>query len=101
MDSKIKRRAILISIGMILLVVIVAVSGNLSRLKNRFSEKEEEETTESEAPSQIASLTEEEAAGEDGETEDSGNYTKEGFAGSDPSLQVGDDCAPLCGRKLF
>ena len=62
MDSKIKRRAILISIGMILLVVIVAVSGNLSRLKNRFSEKEEEETTESEAPSRIASLTEDEAA---------------------------------------
>ncbi len=101
MDSKIKRRAILISIGMILLVVIVAVSGNLSRLKNRFSEKEEEETTESEAPSRIASLTEEEAAGEDGETEDSGNYAKEGFAGSDPSLQVGDDLRAFMREETF
>lgn len=43
MDSRIKKRAILISAGMILLVVAVAVLGNLSRLKNRFSEKEETE----------------------------------------------------------
>lgn len=100
MDSKIKRRAILISAGMILLVVTVAVFGNLSRLKNRFSEKEETKV-ESEAPSQIDSLAEEETAGDGEETEEPEIYAKEGFAGSDPSLQVGDDLRAFMREETF
>lgn len=100
MDSRIKRRAILISIGMILLVVAVAVLGNLSRLRGRFSEKEETEN-ESEAPSQIDSLTGEESAEDGGEAEDTEIYAKEGFAGSDPSLQVGDDLRAFMREDTF
>lgn len=100
MDSKIKRRAILISAGMILLVVAVAVLGNLSRLKNRFSEKTEMEG-ESEAPSQIDSLTEGESAENVEEEENTEIYAKEGFAGSDPSLQVGDDLRAFMREETF
>lgn len=100
MDSKIKRRAILISAGMILLVVAVAVLGNLSRLKNRFSEKEETEV-ENKAPSQIDSLTEEEPGESAEETENAEIYAKEGFAGSDPSLQVGDDLRAFMREDTF
>lgn len=100
MDSRIKKRAILISAGMILLVVAVAVLGNLSRLKNRFSEKEETES-ESEAPSQIDSLTGEESAEEGEDAEDAEIYAKEGFAGSDPSLQVGDDLRAFMREDTF
>ena len=100
MDSRIKRRAILISAGMILLVVAVAVLGNLSRLKNRFSEKEETEN-EGEAPSQIDSLTGEEPGESGEETEDTEIYAKEGFAGSDPSLQVGDDLRAFMREDTF
>lgn len=100
MDSRIKKRAILISAGMILLVVAVAVLGNLSRLKNRFSEKEETEV-ESEAPSRIDSLTGEEPGENVEETEDAEIYAKEGFAGSDPSLQVGDDLRAFMREDTF
>lgn len=100
MDSRIKKRAILISAGMILLVVAVAVLGNLSRLKSRFSEKEETES-ESEAPSQIDSLTGEESAEEGEDAEDAEIYAKEGFAGSDPSLQVGDDLRAFMREDTF
>lgn len=100
MDSRIKKRAILISAGMILLVVAVAVLGNLSRLKNRFSEKEETEV-ESEAPSRIDSLTGEESAEEGEDAEDAEIYAKEGFAGSDPSLQVGDDLRAFMREDTF
>lgn len=100
MDSRIKKRAILISAGMILLVVAVAVLGNLSRLKNRFSEKEEAEI-ESEVPSQIDSLTGEESAEEGEDAEDAEIYAKEGFAGSDPSLQVGDDLRAFMREDTF
>lgn len=100
MDSRIKRRAILISAGMILLVVAVAVLGNLSRLKNRFSEKEETES-EGEASSQIDSLTGEEPGESGEETEDTEIYAKEGFAGSDPSLQVGDDLRAFMREDTF
>ena len=100
MDSRIKKRAILISAGMILLVVAVAVLGNLSRLKNRFSEKEETES-ESEAPSQIDSLAGEESAEEGEDAEDAEIYAKEGFAGSDPSLQVGDDLRAFMREDTF
>lgn len=100
MDSRIKRRAILISIGMILLVVAVAVLGNLSRIRSRFSVKEETES-ESEATSQIDSLTGEEPAGDSEEAEDAEIYAKEGFAGSDPSLQVGDDLRAFMREDTF
>lgn len=100
MDSKIKRRAILISAGMILLVVAVAVLGNLSRLKYRFSGKTETEG-ESEAPSQIDSLTEEESVENSEEADDAEIYAKEGFAGSDPSLQVGDDLRAFMREETF
>lgn len=86
MDSKIKRRAILISVGAILLVVFVTLFGNASILKRYLPERED---TENAAPSEIDLLvkeTEEESAGED-----AGSYAKEGFAGSDPALQIGDD----------
>lgn len=88
MDSKTKRRAILISIGMILLVVLVTAFGNLSRLKRQFLGREE---TGKETPSEIEPLAEEESAGEDITQENAGNFAKGGFAGSDPSLQVGDN----------
>lgn len=88
MDSKIKRRAILISIGMILLVVLVTVLGNISRLKRWLPGPEEERQ---EVPSEIDSLVEEEMAEEDGTDGALGTYAKEGFAGSDPSLQAGND----------
>ena len=100
MDSRIKRRAILISAGMILLVVAVAVLGNLSRLKNRFSEKEETEN-EGEASSRIDPLTGEEPGESGEETEDTEIYAKEGFAGSDPSLQVGDDLRAFMREDTF
>lgn len=100
MDSRIKRRAILISIGMILLVVAVAVLGNLSRIRSRFSVKEETES-ESEATSQIDSLTGEEPAEDSEEAEDAEIYAKEGFAGSDPSLQVGDDLRAFMREDTF
>ena len=86
MDSRIKRRAILISAGMILLVVLVTVLGNSSGLRRYLSGQENREE---ETPSEIGSLTED--GMEEGEPEDIGSYAKEGFAGSDPSLQVGDD----------
>ena len=85
MDSKIKRRAILISAGAILLLVAVTILGNVSRLKRYLPAQEEESGTQSE----IDSLAEEES--EEDETEDSGSFSREGFAGSDPALQVGDD----------
>ena len=85
MDSKIKRRAILISAGAILLLVAVTILGNVSRLKRYLPVQEEESGTQSE----IDSLPEEES--EEDETEDSGSFSREGFAGSDPALQVGDD----------
>lgn len=86
MDSKIKRRAILISAGMILLVVFTTILGNLSALKRYLPDQEK---TEKEVPSEIDLLAEE----TDGESEtpDAGGFAKEGFAGSDPTLQTGDD----------
>lgn len=84
MDSKIKRRAILISAGAILLVVAATLLGNTSRLKGHLPAREENE-----AQSEIDSLVNETDEGNG--TEDSGNFSKEGFAGSDPALQVGDD----------
>lgn len=86
MDSKIKRRAILISAGAILLVVLAILPGNVSRLKRYLPDKEK---TENGTPSEIDSLVEEENQ-ESGEKAE-GSFAKEGFAGSDPALQVGDD----------
>ncbi len=86
MDSKIKRRAILISAGAILLVVLAVLAGNISELKRYLPD---EGKAESGTPSEIDSLAE----GKDqerGEKEDS-DFAKAGFAGSDPALQVGDD----------
>lgn len=85
MDSRIKRRAILISACMILLVILVTVLGNSTRLKRYLKEQNRKEGN----PSEIDSLTEAEADEE--EPEDPESYAKEGFAGSDPALQVGDD----------
>ena len=87
MDSRIKRRAILISIGMILLVVLVTALGNIPRLKRMLPDQEE---TDTENPSEIDSLVEEPSE-DDGIEDDAENFAREGFAGSDPSLQKGDD----------
>ena len=86
MDSRIKKRAILISAGMILLVVLVTVLGNFSKIKRRMPDEEVKE----EESSQIDSLVETDGEGDEAE-EDAGNYAMEGFAGSDPSLQTGND----------
>ena len=86
MDSRIKKRAILISAGMILLVVLVTVLGNFSKIKRRIPDEEVKE----EESSQIDSLVETDGEGDKAE-EDAGNYAMEGFAGSDPSLQTGND----------
>ena len=96
MDSRIKRRAILISAGMILLVVFVTVLGNSSGLRRYLSKQEKSEEN---APSEIDSLTED--GTEEGETEEIGSYAKEGFAGSDPSLQVGDDLRAFLQDSTF
>ena len=85
MDSRIKRRAILISAGAILLVVLVTVLGNVSRLK-RYLPKEEK--AEGKTQSEIDALEKET---EESGPEEAGSFAKEGFAGSDPALQVGDD----------
>lgn len=85
MDSRIKRRAILISACMILLVILVTVLGNSTRLKRYLKEQNRKEGN----PSEIDSLTE--AEPDEEEPEDPESYAKEGFAGSDPALQVGDD----------
>lgn len=90
MDSKIKKRAILISVGAILLVVLAAVLGNVSKIRSLWERHlPDREKIESEAPSEIDSLVKE--TDERGETEYPGSFSKEGFAGSDPALQVGDD----------
>lgn len=86
MDSKIKRRAILISAGAILLVVLAILPGNAPRLKRYLPDRGK---TENGTPSEIGSLAEEEEQ-ESGAKEE-GSFAKEGFAGSDPALQVGDD----------
>mgnify|MGYP001026906677 FL=1 len=96
MDSRIKRRAILISAGMILLVVFVTVLGNSSGLRRYLSKQEKSEEN---APSEIDSLTED-GTGE-AEAEEIGSYAKEGFAGSDPSLQVGDDLRAFLQDSTF
>lgn len=87
MDSKIKRRAILISIGMILLVVLVTLLGNTSRVKSLLQNSSEEEQTE-EAPSEIDSIVE-----ETDEESVTGNdtYLADGFAGADKTKQVGNN----------
>lgn len=79
MDSKIKRRAILISIFMILLVVFLTFLGNSSRLSRPRQGKTEQGTT-SETDTNNGSGT-----------EDTGSYVSDGFAGSDKALQAGDD----------
>lgn len=86
MDSKIKRRAILISVGAILLLVAAVFLGNSSRLKRQQPAEEEKESG---TQSEIDALIKETDEG-DG-TEDSDSFAREGFAGSDPALQVGDD----------
>lgn len=92
MDSKIKKRAILISVTMILLVILVTFAGNTSRIKSLLGEYlPEDEKTKQEAPSQIDPLVEEEE--EDGESaaQEDAAYMADGFAGADKALQVGDD----------
>ena len=85
MDSKIKRRAILISAGAILLVVLATLPENLSRLKRYLPDRGK---TESGTPSEINSLEKETSESGSGEAD---SFAKEGFAGADPDLQVGDD----------
>lgn len=88
MDSKIKRRAILISIGAILLVVLVTLLGNTSRVKSLLQNSSEEEQKKQGAPSEIDSIveeTEEESSAEDD------TYLADGFAGADKTKQVGDN----------
>ena len=81
---------------MILLVVFVTVLGNSSGLRRYLSKQEKSEEN---APSEIDSLTED--GTEEGETEEIGSYAKEGFAGSDPSLQVGDDLRAFLQDSTF
>lgn len=89
MDSKIKRRAILVSAGMILLVLVVTFLGNTSRIESLVKRYLAGEEQESGTPSEIDPLAE--ATEEESEAKDQGSYAKEGFAGSDPALQTGDD----------
>ncbi len=97
MDSRIKRRAILISIGMILLVVLVTALGNIPRLKRMLPDQEE---TDTENPSEIDSLVGEPTE-DDGIEDDAENFAREGFAGSDPSLQKGDDLRAFLREDTF
>lgn len=99
MDSKIKRRAILISIGMMLLVISVTLLGNSSRIRSLLKGYLPQEETEPETASEIASLSGEQ---EDGETEeDNGIYAQDGFAGADKTLQVGDDLRAFLRDSTF
>lgn len=95
MDSKIKRRAILISAGAILLVVLVTLLGNTSRWKRYLQNQKE---TESETPSEIDPLEEET---EENVGEDAGNFAEAGFAGADPALRVGSDLRGFLHDETF
>lgn len=70
MDSKIKRRAILVSAGMILLVLVVTFLGNTSRIESLVKRYPAGEEQEGGTPSEIDPLekaTEEESEAEDQE----------------------------------
>ena len=86
MGSKIKKRAILISVLMVLLVVMATLFGNISKIKKRLPTPDE---TKNEAQSEIDPLVEK--TDEEETTEPMGNYAKDGFAGSDQTLQMGSD----------
>lgn len=99
MDSKIKRRAILVSAGMILLVLVVTFLGNTSRIESLVKRYPAGEEQEGGTPSEIDPLAE--ATEEESEAEDQGSYAKEGFAGSDPALQTGDDLRAFLNDATF
>lgn len=100
MDSRIKKRAVLISAIMILLVVFVTFLGNMSRMKSLFGKDQfEEEQTEQETPSEIESLVQETDEGT--ETEDDGSFAQDGFAGADKTKQVGDDLRAFLRDSTF
>lgn len=82
MDSNMKWRAILFSLGAILLVVCVTCMGNPSLRKRIFSGGEES-----------GAQTDSSGKGteEESEPENAGGYVKDGFAGADKALQIGDD----------
>ncbi len=99
MDSRIKRRAVLISIGMVLLVIAMAALANLPKLEKYLPGGGEAQETVSE----IELLEEEPEEGEikEEETEEAEAYAEAGFAGSDPSLQTGDDLRAFLRDKTF
>ena len=100
MDSRIKKRAVLISAIMVLLVVFVTFLGNMSRMKSLFGkDQSEEEQTEQETPSEIESLVQETDEGT--ETEDDGSFAQDGFAGADKTKQVGDDLRAFLRDSTF
>lgn len=92
MDSKIKRRAIFISVGMILLVTVFTVLANWPKVKKYLPENGESEQE---------MLPEEEKRTDDGEPEEENTEIEDGFAGSDPSLQVGDDLRAFLRDETF
>lgn len=98
MDSKVKWLAILTSIGMILLVVLVTVLSNSSGIRRQLSDwnKDKKKT-----PSEIDSLVKEESSENNEAKDDLRNYAKEGFAGSDPSLQLGDNLRGFLRDETF
>lgn len=104
MDSKVKWLAILTSIGMILLVVLVTVLSNSSRIRRQLSDWENDKNktqSEKETPSEIDSLVKEESSEDNEAKDDLRNYAKAGFAGSDPSLQLGDNLRAFLRDETF
>ncbi len=99
MDSRIRRKAIFISIGMVILVLVLTVLSNWRQVK-RHLQKTQGESPQQEAFSEIESLVEEPEE-EQEETQETDAYQKEGFAGSDPALQVGDDLRAFLRDSTF
>lgn len=83
MDSNVKWRAILFSLGAILLVVCVACVGNASLWKRIFPDRESGAQTETDLSGKG---TEKES-----KPESASGYAQDGFAGADKALQIGDD----------
>ena len=98
MDSKVKWLAILTSIGIILLVVLVTVLSNSSRIRRQLANLQ---NNKKETPSEIDSLVKEESLEGNEAEDDLRNYAKAGFAGSDPSLQLGDNLRAFLRDETF
>ncbi len=97
MDSRIRRQAIFISIFMMILIIVVTVLANWAKVEKYLSGRG---GSEQETISEVDALAEEEQPIEE-EPEEEGVSIEDGFAGSDPSLQAGDDLRAFLRDSTF